>query len=49
MEKKEIIYNKWGGKVVDKKCANCRKYETEDCPPWPTKGPNHWCTQYLKG
>lgn len=29
-----------------KKCANCRKYETEECPPWPTKGPNDWCTQY---
>ena len=29
-----------------KKCLNCRKYEREDCPPWPVKGPDHWCTQY---
>lgn len=31
-----------------KKCADCRKYKTEDWPPWPTKGPDHWCTQYQK-
>ena len=29
-----------------KRCADCRKYKTEDCPPWPTKGPDHWCTQF---
>ncbi len=28
------------------KCLNCKKYETPWCPPWPVKGPNHWCTQY---
>ena len=30
----------------EKKCVNCKKYETKNCPPWPTKGSNHWCTQY---
>lgn len=29
-----------------KQCIACRKYKTEDCPPWPTKGPDHWCTQF---
>jgi hypothetical protein len=31
---------------TEKRCVDCRKYKTEDCPPWPTKGPDHWCTQF---
>ena len=34
--------------IENKKCANCKKYETERCPPWPVKGPNHWCTQFKR-
>ena len=33
-------------KTEPKKCSDCRKYETKLCPPWPVKGPDHWCTQY---
>lgn len=42
----ELVFISGGEFLMEKKCANCRKYKTEDCPPWPTKGPNHWCTQY---
>ena len=33
-------------KTEPKECSDCRKYETKECPPWPVKGPDHWCTQY---
>jgi len=33
-------------KTEPKKCKYCKKYETKECPPWPVKGPDHWCTQY---
>ena len=41
-----FIFIIWGGLFSYVECEDCRKYETKDCPPWPKKGPDHWCTQY---